>query len=212
MLIELNFDVITKFKGKYRIESSRNPNWDYGWDGAYFITICTANRERYFGNVINRSMNLNDIGELANKFWMEIPAHFPFVKLDAFVVMPDHVHGIIISNKKFQTFENSDAKNNTDTRQCIVSCNPTNNSDPQTKSITPAQKRFRNQGKNTISSIVGSYKSVVTKNARKILDEFSWQSRFHDYIIRNKDEFLRIQKYIIDNPSKWKSNSLTSNI
>lgn len=121
LLLDLNFDLITKFQGKYRIELSRNPKWDYGWNGAYFITICTARRERYFGNVINRSMNLNDIGELAYKFWMEIPAHFPFVKLDAFVVMPDHVHGIINLNKQIQTSEISDANNKTDTRQlpCI---------------------------------------------------------------------------------------------
>jgi len=88
-----------KFRDKYRIPSSRLQNWDYGWNAPYFVTICTANKECYFGDIVNREMHLSDIGKIAQKFWLEIPNHFPFVILDAFVVMPNHVHGIIIIDK-----------------------------------------------------------------------------------------------------------------
>lgn len=88
-----------KFKGKYRIPSARLQTWDYGRNAFYFITICTKNREHYFGEIANGQMILSEIGLLANKYWNEIPEHFPFVILDAFVVMPNHVHGIIIIDK-----------------------------------------------------------------------------------------------------------------
>ena len=118
------------------------------------------------------------------------------MELQNFIIMPDHMHGIIT------------IKNSEDTRQCLVSSitqtdnrdNPNDNSDK-----TPGQLRFRNQRKNTISSIVGSYKSVVTRNARFIEKSFGWQARFHDHVIRDPISFERIQKYIIDNPKNWKA-------
>ncbi len=88
-----------KYKNKYRIASARLQNWDYGSNAAYFITICTHNREHFFGEIENNKMKLSEIGEMANKYWYEIPEHFPFVKLDAFIVMPNHIHGIIIIDK-----------------------------------------------------------------------------------------------------------------
>ncbi len=88
-----------KFRDKYRIPSSRLQNWDYGWNAPYFVTICTAKREYYFGEIKNRKIHLSGIGKIAQQFWQEIPKHFPFVILDAFVVMPNHVHGIIIIDK-----------------------------------------------------------------------------------------------------------------
>ena len=89
-----------KYQNKYRIASTRLQNWDYAWNAAYFITICTHNREWFFGEIINQKMILSEIGQMAEKYWYEIPQHFPFVKLDAFVVMPNHIHGIIIIDKK----------------------------------------------------------------------------------------------------------------
>ena len=83
-----------KFQGKYRIASARLQSWDYGANGAYFITICTKNRKYFFGEIENHQMILNDIGKLAEKYWIEIPAHFTFIELGEFVIMPNHTHGI----------------------------------------------------------------------------------------------------------------------
>ncbi|MDR3220300.1 MAG: restriction endonuclease subunit S, partial [Dysgonamonadaceae bacterium] len=88
-----------KFQNKYRIPSARAQWWDYGQNGAYFVTICTAHRECYFGDVVNGEMLLSEIGKIANNHWLEISTHFPFVTLTEYVIMPNHVHGIIVIDK-----------------------------------------------------------------------------------------------------------------
>ncbi|HNX44188.1 MAG TPA: hypothetical protein PLJ84_01805 [Bacteroidales bacterium] len=91
-----------KFQNKYRIPSARLQNWDYGSNAAYFVTICTQNRENYFGKIVETpivKMELSELGKIANQIWNEIPIHFPFVELGEFVVMPNHVHGIIVIDK-----------------------------------------------------------------------------------------------------------------
>lgn len=92
-----------KFQNKYRIASARLQTWDYANNGAYFITICTQNRHHFFGTIQNQEMQLSEIGKLAAQFWMEIPNHFPFIELGNFVVMPNHVHGILIINHSVET-------------------------------------------------------------------------------------------------------------
>jgi putative transposase len=91
--------MIDKFQNKYRIPSARLHNWDYGDNGAYFITICTSNRNHFFGEITNDIMELNEIGNIAENFWVEIPQHYPFIELGNYIVMPDHIHGILIINK-----------------------------------------------------------------------------------------------------------------
>ena len=185
-----------KFQNKYRIPSTRLQTWDYGTNGAYFITICTQNREHFFGTIQNDNMQLSEIGKLAEQYWMEIPNHFSFIELGNFVVMPNHVHGILIINKI--DVPTLSITKSVETRHCLVSTTETN--------TTIGQTRFQNQGKNTISSIVGSYKSIVTKMARQINTNFGWQSRFHDHIIRNSKSFDTIQNYIFENPMNWNND------
>ena len=73
----------------------RYKGYDYAQDGFYFVTICCKNREMFFGDVVAAKTQLSEIGKIAEKYWLEIPDHFPFVKLDKFVIMPNHIHGII---------------------------------------------------------------------------------------------------------------------
>lgn len=187
-----------KFQNKYRISSARLKNWDYGNNGAYFITICTRKREHFFGEIVSvgneNEMKFNEIGKLANKFWAEIPKHFPFVELGNHQVMPNHVHGILIIDKKYVVTDN------VETLQCNVSTENVMGTDKneQMAKISP------NSG--TISTIIRSYKSVVTKNAHFIHADFGWQSRFHDHIIRDSESFERIQNYIENNPANWKED------
>jgi putative transposase len=88
-----------KYQGKYRIPSARLASWDYGSNAAYFITICTHNMVHAFGEVVDGRANLTLLGQAADECWRAIPEHFPFVVLDEFVVMPNHVHGIVIIDK-----------------------------------------------------------------------------------------------------------------
>ena len=88
-----------KFKGKYRSPSARWAAWDYGTNATYFVTVCIADRTHDFGRVDNGEMILTPLGQAAADCWVAIPDHFPFVVLDGLVVMPNHVHGIIIIDK-----------------------------------------------------------------------------------------------------------------
>ncbi|NJM95133.1 MAG: transposase, partial [Acaryochloridaceae cyanobacterium CSU_5_19] len=88
-----------RFKGKYRVESIRLPHRDYGANGAYFVTICTQNRRHFFGSVIKGQVKLSAIGQVAQGFWAEIPQHCDPVHVDAYVIMPNHVHGIVVIDR-----------------------------------------------------------------------------------------------------------------
>lgn len=173
-----------KYKNKYRIPSTRAGWWDYGSAGAYFITICTALKKHFFGAVKEGVMQYNQAGIIADVCWHEIPNHHPMITLGDFVVMPNHIHGILILN------------------------NPSPPVQQQPPNI--AQQRFQNQGKNTVSSIVGSYKSAVTKHANRLGLENGWQSRFHDHIIRNEKEYQHISDYIVHNPANWPDDKFYS--
>jgi putative transposase len=184
-----------KFQNKYRISSSRLKNWDYGKNGAYFITICTGNREHYFGEIVTideeNEMQFNEIGKLANEFWSEIPKHFPFVELGNYQIMPNHIHGILIIDKK------NIVDDVVETLQCNVSTENGIKNEQMAK-ISPKP--------GTISTIIRSYKSVVTKNARYIHANFEWQERFHNHIIRDSESFEKIQNYIENNVANWKDD------
>ena len=95
-----------KYQNKYRIPSARLSSWDYSSNAACFITICTANREHYFGEIIDDKMQLSEIGKKANDNWLDISHHFSFVALDEFVIMPNHIHGIIVTDKQIDVGDN----------------------------------------------------------------------------------------------------------
>ncbi|MCB0846296.1 MAG: transposase, partial [Bacteroidetes bacterium] len=213
----------SRYKNKYRVASARAQWWDYSWNGAYFITICTKNRRHYFGEIIDKQMELSHVGVLADVFWHEIKHHTHGVELDAFVVMPNHIHGILVLDHRLAgTAKTSGEMDKTgflektanktvgvETRHALSlqiqiqsqsrsrsqssEKQPPNKNHPgenhpeknSSKKQSPGQTRYQNQGKNTVSSIMGSYKSAVTKHARRLGFEFEWQARFHDRIIRD---------------------------
>lgn len=197
-----------KFQNKYRIPSARLKNWDYAANGAYFITICTGKRKHYFGNIENGIMHLSGIGEIAEKYWLEIPNHFPFIELGNFVVMPNHVHGILIINNPVETLHcNVCTKQSNSISESILQ----SNSISQSESISELESKIKKNiimsekspKSGSISTIIRSYKSVVSKYSHIIEANFAWQERFHDHIIRNAESFERIQNYIAQNPKKW---------
>jgi REP element-mobilizing transposase RayT len=87
--------VAKKFNNRYKIKSARCDSWDYGWNSEYFITICTLNRIQILGEIVDHKMILSESGKITEKYWHSIPDHFDFVQLVEFVVMPDHIHGIL---------------------------------------------------------------------------------------------------------------------
>ena len=210
-----------KFQNKYRISSARAPFWDYGCTAAYFVTICTQDRKCYFGDVVDGKMNLSGIGIIADVLWHEIKNHTQNVELGQFVVMPNHIHGILIINNDNDvgiTHDDGITHSVVETTHALslphtLSLPPPQQQSPPQQTI--GQKRFQHQGKNTLSSIIGSYKSAVTKHAHRLGFDFAWQSRFHDHIIRDEQSFQTIANYIANNPLKWgndKFNKMNKNI
>ena len=193
-----------KFRNRYRIQSIRLQKWDYGWNGAYFVTICTKNRIAYFGFVKKRKMYLSEIGKIVQKYWNEIPNHFPFVRLDAFVVMPNHVHGIIIIDKNDGDIvgtQNADTHNAVET-QDFASLQQWQQRGDQTNDNEIHRNKFGPQSQN-LASIVRGYKIGVTKNARMLNPDFGWQRLYYDHIIRDRWSYETIHDYIIANPENW---------
>ncbi len=187
-----------KFRNKYRIASTRLQNWDYGSNAAYFVTICTKSRKHYFGDVIEtqnivspqnivsaQEMQLSEIGNIANQNWLLIPEHFPFVKLGNHVIMPNHVHGIIIIDKPID----------------LVLVETQNIVSPQQQ-----PNKFGPQSKN-LASIIRGYKASVKTYATINTIDFAWQSLFHEHIIRSDKAFQRISDYIFNNPKNWKKDT-----
>lgn len=200
------------FRNKYLIGSKRYHEFDYSSNGKYFVTICTNNKIRYFGNIENRVMKLSDLGICLQNEWLKTPAIRPDMNiiLDEFVVMPDHFHAIIIIGENRFNNSNQDncgcsgnAMHGVSTKKHEVSTKKHVVSTENRFQLDRYHNKFSPQIKN-LSSIMRGVKSAVTVYAKINKLDFEWQPRFHDHIIRTNTELIRIRKYIIENPQKWK--------
>ena len=269
-----------KFRNTYRIESARLKNWDYGRNAWYYVTICTGEKKCFFGDITDGKMKYTQAGNIARQLWMEIPNQFGYANLDEYIVMPNHIHGIIRINKtNFKqkpdgndlyacdagdgndrdagdgndrdkgdgndrdtgdgndrdtgngndrdagdgndrdAGDGRDAINRVSTVDTVDPTTdvPTNNSTtidtPDTKNPTTNDRGGITGNKNpmvhdNLSRIIRWYKGRVTFETRKILTAFTWQSRFHDRIIWNEDQLIRVKNYIINNPRNWENDKL----
>ena len=172
---------MTKFKGKYRVESTRLRGWDYSSPGYYFITLMTAKRVAWFGEVDSGKMVLSPIGEIIATEWQKTAQIRLNIQLDAWVIMPDHIHGIIITTP-------TDDPTLTETSHQDAP-NPSKN--PHWKPNSPG-------------SMVNQFKSVCTKRIRDSgYPDFAWQARYYDHIIRDETALENIRRYIVNNPIQW---------
>jgi putative transposase len=181
-----------KFQRKYRIQSARLSGYNYSANGAYFVTICTKNRRHFFGKISHKKMLYSDVGSLACSCWRLIPNHFPFVRLGEWVVMPNHVHGIIWIDKN-----------------PVETLHATSLQGERKTSYSGAHSNFSSLSpkKYSLSSIIRSYKSAVSRSVHLKGIEFAWQTRFHEHIIRNDDALYSISEYIKHNPECWAEDS-----
>jgi REP element-mobilizing transposase RayT len=190
-----------KFKNKYRIPSARAQWWDYGNNAAYFITICTHNMIHYFGEISPAPVEPRLIapveprliaalpGKIAESCWLDIPNHFPYAQLDSFVIMPNHVHGIILINKQFTT----DNGNSVDVSNGL--------DELQIGGFAGYNNPMLNEN---IPRIIRWFKGRCTFEIRKVQTSFKWQTRYYDRIIRDNQEYERIKIYIENNVKNWK--------
>jgi len=204
--MEFNND---KYQNRYRIPSARLQNWNYGWNAIYFVTICTKGRQHYFGEITDGKMHLSSVGIIADVLWHELKNHFDNIELDALVVMPNHIHGIIAINNGGGNGDNGDTMHTVAPTHTDGTTHTVETTHALSLQLSPqppktiGQQRFQHQGAKTLSSIVGSYKSAVSRHAHRLGYDFAWQSRFYDNIIRNNDALNGIQDYIHNNPNNW---------
>jgi len=163
------------------IIKQRKPNrlkkYDYSSSGWYFITICTQNREHFFGNIVNNIMVMNKFGKIVNLQWLWLKKQYvDFVDTDEFIIMPNHFHGILIIKNIL---------------------NPVG-----TGLDLSLQKKCL-----SLSNIIGAFKTTSSKYIHQTgLNSFKWQRSFYDHIIRNEYSLFRIREYIKDNPRNWEDD------
>ena len=183
--IETNMD---KYQKKYRIHSTRLPNWNYGNASLYFVTICTQKMVHFFGEIVKEEIILSEIGGIVKTEWLKTFMLRPDMNLwiGEFMIMPNHFHAIIGIGSNVYNTENRDAKHG----------------DAKHRVSTIVPNQFGPQSKN-LASIIRGFKSSVSILARKTNPDFHWQTRFYDHIILNDKSFQTISDYIINNPTNW---------
>jgi REP element-mobilizing transposase RayT len=172
-------------------KSIRLPSYNYTLSGAYFITVCTQNREHSLGEILQHEMKLSRIGEIILKKWFDIPKHHKQVELDEFIVMPNHIHGIIwivgarpgVTDILFDTDRVCQGK-------------------PQRKEIE--SREFGKPQSGSLSIIINQYKGAVKRWCNQNdFKYFRWQRNYYEHIVRSNEELVRISEYIKNNPQNW---------
>ena len=182
------------FQDRYRIKSTRYSGWNYADEGYYFVTICTYGKEEFFGKVLNGKMQLNDIGKIVAEEWLKTPKIRKNITLDEWIIMPNHIHGIIIIEYKID----DGVETHCNTQKVETHCNA---------SLREYKNKFGPQS-NNLSAIIRGFKGITTKIICEKFSKinFTWQSRFYDRIIRNERELNNVRNYIYNNPIKWESD------
>jgi REP element-mobilizing transposase RayT len=161
-------------------KTTRLPGYDYSQPGYYFVTICTHRRRCCLGEVVEGVMRLSELGEVVQDAWKDLPQHYTYVNLDEFVIMPNHVHGIVQIMEIDQITGRGGFLN------------------------PPLQQRH------DLSEIIRGFKTWSARNANRLTNTpgaHVWQRSFYDHIIRDEDDLNAIRNYIRYNPLKWETDS-----
>jgi len=181
------YEYVVQFnREKHHRRSIRLPGYNYAQAGAYFVTVCAQNRECLFGEIVDGKMRLKDAGRMVGSVWEELPRHYAGIDIDAFVVMPNHVHGIIILRDHHVVGATP--------RGCPTS--------GQAQGPAPTM---------SLPDVVHRFKSLTTARYRQGVAEKGWppfcrrlwQRNYYEHVIRGEDELNRIRRYIEDNPTMW---------
>jgi REP element-mobilizing transposase RayT len=163
----------------------RLQDFDYSQNGAYFVTIVTQGRSPLFGEGVNGEMVLNEVGKVVEQVWLEIPGHFHGVNVHTYVIMPNHIHGIIEIER--------------DDRSIIVGAR-------HASPLHPNEINTKDTRSFSLGTIIGSFKSAVTKRYHIMTNTQNiplWQRNYYEHIIRDEKDHLAIYDYIISNPLNW---------
>jgi len=196
------------YKNRYRIESVRLQNWDYSNPGLYYITVCVKERLEILGQIINSKMVLNENGEILKTWLLKIDKRYENVKLDTWVIMPNHWHCVI-------DITGNDDKHDGGTIPVDTMPVDTMPVDAAVETIHESSLRRRrrrdNRRKMLLSKIIGYIKMNSSKYINLELNQSGtglWQKGYYDRIIRDKDEYYRVVNYIENNPCNWEEDRM----
>ena len=207
---------MTRDQAKHHRRSIRLQGYDYSQPGAYFVTICTQNYSYLFGDIVEGEMVLNEAGQMVQGVWDELPMHYPGIETDAFIIMPNHVHGIIV----IQPSDVGPASSTVGAGPCACPGDAPQSSDMghlrvgpphlgQPQGVAPTTRM-------SLADVVHRFKTLTTKrytdavkhNGWKPFPGRLWQRNYWEHVVRNERELYRIREYIINNPAKWESDRL----
>jgi len=163
-------------------QSIRQRAYDYSRVGAYFLTICAWQRECLFGEVVDGGMRLNDAGHIIDEMWQRITTHFSGVDIDRYIIMPNHLHGIVVINDPVGARFIAPDCHETSNKQGAINCAP------------------------TLGTIMRGFKARCTHAINQLRNTPGipvWQRNYYERIIRDETELHAIRQYMIDNPIKW---------
>lgn len=169
-------------------KQNRLGGFDYSRDALYFVTSCVQDKACVFGEVVNEEMQLNGYGRIAERQWHWLSEQYPYVILHAFVVIPNHIHGILEIDRGVVVGTGRD----------LSALRP---KDEAEMLALPLQKI------KSLSELMGVYKTTTSRLIRADgLSKFTWQRSFHDHIIRNDKAYTHIKDYVLNNPERWQED------
>jgi REP element-mobilizing transposase RayT len=182
-------------QARHHRRSLRLKGYDYAQAGAYFVTICTQDRACLFGKVADETVHLNEAGQLAEAMWADLPTRYPGIELDVFVVMPNHIHGIVVLPDR------------ADVGAPLVGA--------QKRAAETPRLRPSSTGHETVGHVVGAFKSLFTvryiqgvqTDGWPRFDRRVWQRNYYEHVIRDEVDLSRIRSYIDQNPLQWRLDS-----
>jgi len=189
---------------RHHRRSIRLRGYDYGRSGLYYVTLCTQDRACLFGEVVDGGMHVNHAGSMVSDVWCALPDRFPTVALDAFVIMPNHIHGVIVINDEATPINDKD----------VVGAGLVPALD-----VVPVNERATTRVAPTLGDVIGAYKSVGTVQYTRAVNTHGWmpfhrrlwQRNYYEHVIRNAESLSHIRRYILDNPQRWHEDRYNTN-
>ena len=191
---------------KHHRRSIRLKGYDYSQVGAYFVTISVRGRQCLFGDVVEGTMQLNDAGRMVWDIWEALPARFADLELDTFMVMPNHLHGILVLSSHGAPTRGAPTEGQiaSHVRAPLVGAPCDNRAPTAGQNTSP-------RGTATLGEVVGAFKSLITVAYIRGVKQHDWQPfsgqlllrNYHEHIIREEAELDRIREYICNNPMQW---------
>jgi putative transposase len=192
---------------KHHRRSIRLKGHDYSLTGTYFITICTHQREQIFGVIENGVMQLNEFGHIVAKHWQWLSIQYPYVTLGEWVVMPNHMHGILVVTDTGRGGSRTAPTINPNTPRASIDPGTPRSIDHATPSIPLGDEPKRKP----LGRLIGAFKTVSTKEINQIRNTPAvpiWQRNYYEHIIRDKKPLDNIRRYIQTNPQSWDADQL----